>query len=489
MTPAETAMVMPMLARLSRSLPVFILLLLSFLMLLPRSALAEHTTLYVDAAATENGDGSRHRPFWRITDAVVRARVLRQDDSRQEERIAIHVRPGAYIGSYDPSHLASNPRLELLPIIVNVPDLSLEGGTELDIDTARLPTGAYPPESETLLTTDLPLTRGQVLLLIATTDDGMAGNGVSVSGFVMDAQGQDLPSIPGFDIYADRVSEFSIHNNLLRHAVSGAGTRLASGDVEANFCTSSNRGPGIFISGGSVTHPASVNLRRNRATQNDLGGAGIFAVANFVPLDLGANTLRLETLPMSYDINNPEDQQNIPDTLEATVESNDLSDNRAGPDGGSGYGLACRFYPPLRYTTADATQAMRGTLNVAVRGNRLSRNAHYGLIVDPGSSDRSTPRQLTATFQGAFEGNALIDNGRNTAMFAFANSLGLRASFGYMQHSTFDVAALDGELEGFDYDHPLEDPFDGSPVVGNVLLVNGQVQPNGIQITPPHWEP
>jgi len=74
-------------------------------------------------------------------------------------------------------------------------------------------------------------------------------------------------------------------------------------------------------------------------------------------------------------------------------------------------------------------------------------------------------------------------------MFAFANSLGLRASFGYMQHSTFDVAALDGELEGFDYDHPLEDPFDGSPVVGNVLLVNGQVQPNGIQITPPHWEP
>jgi hypothetical protein len=77
-------------------------------------------------------------------------------------------------------------------------------------------------------------------------------------------------------------------------------------------------------------------------------------------LDLGANTLRLDTLQMSYDINNPEDQQNIPDTLEATVESNDLSDNRTGPEGGSGYGLACRFYPPLRYTTADATQAIEG---------------------------------------------------------------------------------------------------------------------------------
>jgi hypothetical protein len=233
-----------------------------------------------------------------------------------------------------------------------------------------------------------------------------------------------------------------------------------------------------------MTHPARVNLRRNRSTQNGLGGAGIFAVANFVQLDLGANTLRLEPLQMSYDLNNPEDQQNIPDRLEATVESNDLSDNFAGPDGGSGYGLACRFYPPLRYTTADMTQAMRGTLNVVVSGNRLSRNANYGLIVDPGSSDRSTPRQLTGMFQGAFEQNALIENGRDAAMFAFMNSLGARETFKYMQHSTYQVADLDGELEGFDYDHPLEDPFDGSPVVGNTILYNGEAQPNGILITP-----
>ncbi len=314
----------------------------------------------------------------------------------------------------------------------------------------------------------------------------MAGDGVSVSGFVMDAQGQDLLTVPGFDIFADRVSEFSIHDNFLRHGASGAGTRLASGSLEANFCTSSNRGPGIFISGGSMTHPARVNLRRNRSTQNDLGGAGIFAVANFVQVDLGPNTLRLETLQMSYDVNNPEDQRNIPDTLEATVESNDLSDNRPGPEGGSGYGLACRFYPPFRYTTADATQAMRGTLNVTASGNRLSRNFNYGLIVDPGSSDRSTPRQLTGTFQGTFERNALIENGRNASMFAFINSLGIRENFKYMQHSTYQVADLDGELEEFDYDHPLEDPFDGSPVVGNAIIYNGTVQPNGIRITPRH---
>jgi hypothetical protein len=388
------------------------------------------------------------------------------------------------MGSYDPLHLADQPRLELLPIIVNVSDLSLEGETELDQDEDGLPTGTYPLESETLLTTDAPLMRGQVLLLIAKTDDGMAGNGVSVSGFVMDARGNELPTVPGFNIYADRVSEFSIHENFFRHG--GVATRLASGSVEANFCMSSHLGPGIFISGGSITHPARVNLRRNRATQNDLGGAGIFAVANFVQLLLGANTLRLETLQMSYDLDNREDQQNIPDTLEATVENNDLSDNLAGPDGGSGYGLACRYYPPFRYTTADPTQAMRGTLNVAVSGNRINRNANYGVIVDAGSSDRSTPRELTATFLGTFEQNALIDNGRNTSTFAFTNSLGIRGNFKYLQHSTYQVADLDGELEGFDYDHPLEDPFDGSPVVGNVIIYNGTVQPNGIRITPRH---
>src|SRR5262249_47064185 len=52
-------------------LTVFTLLVLVFLMLLARPALAERRTLYVDAAATENGDGSRHRPFWRITAALL----------------------------------------------------------------------------------------------------------------------------------------------------------------------------------------------------------------------------------------------------------------------------------------------------------------------------------------------------------------------------------------------------------------------------------
>src|SRR5713101_2436332 len=183
------------------------LLVLTPALLIAQPALARHADLYVDAAAKENGDGSREHPFWRITDGVVAARALRQQ--HHHHGITLHVLPGTYVGSYCPDHLAGNPKLELLPIIINVRDLSLEGGTELDEDADGLPTGTYPLESETLLTTDLSLTRGRALLLIATTTDGMAGNRVSVSGFVMGAQDLDPASL-GIGIYADRVSDFAI---------------------------------------------------------------------------------------------------------------------------------------------------------------------------------------------------------------------------------------------------------------------------------------
>src|SRR5437016_13608541 len=72
--------------------------------------------LYVNAAAVSNGDGSAAKPYWRITDAVSRAR----DDRRNAtipagETIVIHVAPGTYMGSYSPS--GSAVQMELLPIV------------------------------------------------------------------------------------------------------------------------------------------------------------------------------------------------------------------------------------------------------------------------------------------------------------------------------------------------------------------------------------
>src|SRR6516164_7369432 len=99
-------------SRRSSGLLTVFALLVGFPVLPARPAMAEHRTLYVDAAAAESGDGSRHRPFVRITGAVERARVLRQERDAHKGRIGIQVRPGTYTGSHYAADLAGNPKLE-----------------------------------------------------------------------------------------------------------------------------------------------------------------------------------------------------------------------------------------------------------------------------------------------------------------------------------------------------------------------------------------
>src|SRR5437899_2054448 len=80
--------------------------------------------IYVDAVALTNGDGSAANPYWRITDAVNRARNDRLSASvPADETIVIHVAPGIYVGSYSPPGSAS--QMELLPIVLNMPNVVL----------------------------------------------------------------------------------------------------------------------------------------------------------------------------------------------------------------------------------------------------------------------------------------------------------------------------------------------------------------------------
>src|SRR6266404_9380526 len=110
---------------------------LSFTRTLLCLALAAHCAesiraadLYVDTSANSDGDGTAARPYWRITDAVERARLLRQGASiLPSELIVIHVAAGAYLGSKEPSILAKNPRYEVLPVLLNMPNLTLAGST------------------------------------------------------------------------------------------------------------------------------------------------------------------------------------------------------------------------------------------------------------------------------------------------------------------------------------------------------------------------
>ncbi len=443
----------------------------SSLTIVESQALAK--SIFVNAAANQNGDGSAENPYRRITDAVERARATRQTS---DKKIIIHVARGVYVGSYDAARLASNPNLEVLPIILNVPQLVLRGGTVLDEDSLGLPTGT-DAESETIITADRALGLGQSLLLIAPTTDGMDGNRVTVAGFVLDAISGNS-NLRGRGIIVERVSDFAIRRNVIRHTYTGLQTRLASGVIEANLFLS-NYANGVGIEGGSIVDPAQVTVRANRATQN-LEGLILGVVANTFPLQLGANTLAVMPLQTTFDRNNAHDQNNIPDRLDATVIANDFSNNRSG-------GLRCFFLSPQFYNTQDETQPITGTIIATIGDNSFNGNGDYGIIVDAGFPFRNTPRQFTGVFIATFENNDLAGNGRAPAFFGFTRvfvSLGNapRALFKYLQQSSFDVTDEDGEFAVFDFDNPTIDPFDGAELL-NTLTINGTTYV-GRKVTP-----
>jgi hypothetical protein len=411
-------------------------------------------TIFVQAGAPPGGDGSAQTPYRRITDAVVNARTIRQFAN---DRIIIHVAAGTYVGSYDAAALGSNPDFEILPIILNVSKLALRGETSLIEDDGGLPTGT-DTGTETVITSDVPLALGQSLLVVAPTTDGMEPNDVTVSGFVLDAQIPGTSGLRGRAIIADRALGFVIRHNLIRHTFVSIETRLASGIIQGNLLVN-NTADGIDATGGSQAHPAEVVILGNRATKN-LEGIILVAIANTLVVQRGENEVTLSPLQTTFNRDDPLDEMNIPDTLEATVTANDFSGNS-----------------PNIYNTSDATQPITGTTVATVRNNLLRANGDYGIDVDAGFPLRSIPRELIATFEGTFSENDLGGNTRAPAFFGFTRlfvSLGInpRSQYKYLQDSRFDAVASDGEFAAFDFDNPASDPFDGT-ALRNRLTING----------------
>jgi hypothetical protein len=442
--------------------------------------LAQAADLYVDANAAAGGDGSTTSPYALITDAVGRARQLRSSAAiPATERVAIHVAAGNYVGTFNATALASNPNQEALPIILNVPNLTLAGATVMDHDSRGLPTGPGNGPQSKLKSSDLTDSDHQALIVVGRTSDGNAGDGVTVSGFIFGENNE------GLGIVVDRVFDFALLDNAFIHTFIAIITRLSSGVVDGNyFLGNSGIGPGI--GGGSINHPAKVTLSRNRSTKTYNSGADIRGEPSLRALDLGANTLTLEPLQLLFDRNSPQDAANIPDTLDVLVSNNDFSGNGTS-------GLVCfayAFNPLFGYTTADPSQPKTSVIQATVVGNTFNGNGAYGFLAEAGGSLRSNPRALTRTLAGTFTQNTLQGNGRAGTLFDFIAadvSLGAASiqSFKYLQNSSYQLTDLDGELAGFDYDNPATDPVSGT-VLNNTLSVNGAVIPSGTKISPLH---
>ncbi|HZR84546.1 MAG TPA: right-handed parallel beta-helix repeat-containing protein [Candidatus Binatia bacterium] len=445
------------------------------------------TDLYVAASGSPYASGSAANPYRRITDAVARARAERATAAiAPDDEIRIHVAPGMYVGSFDAAEVQEHREYEVLPIILNIPRLTLLGSTVLTRDERGLATETLPG-SESIVAPDVALRPNQYLVLVTRTADGSRGDGVTLDGFVFDGK---LGDLPGAAVFIDRVSEFRFTNNVVERSAFGVMTRLASGTIERNLLAD-NLELGSILTGGSRAQPATVLVRANRITRNAAHGIS-GAVGGWVRLvtDAGGNSIPLlEPLQTTFDRNNPADADNIPDTLNVTLDGNDVSDN-GDPNsrfGGTGIRLV-GIWPDLTYTTTDSSQPVTSSLVANVVGNTCDRNGAYGVAIEAGDTQRSAPRRFIQSLAVNFERNIFIGNDRAPALFTFTYWL---VSFGttpqiskkFAEASTFAVSDTDGELVMFDYDNPVTDPVSGA-VLNNTLTLNGVEAPQGKSITP-----
>ena len=383
--------------------------------------------------------------FATIQAAIAQARIDRlSPDFSPNETIIIHIAAGQYV--------------EKLPLILDVPNLRLEGETTLTTDGNGLPIG-FVDSTETRLIAQPALAGVQTILLIGPTSSDLTGIGITVQGLVLDA-GNGGSALDGRDITVDRVSRFSIQRNVLTgSAFIAVDGRASSGVIEENLIM--GVGCGSCISAGNQDAPANYSFLRNRSVENVFGGV----------LVAGS----------SYDgVHNPALLPVAPgttfDSVAAVISGNDLSDNNHDPNLSFGIRL-------FAIDSGIPAAQSAGNLTVSVTNNTITNNS-FGVVIDAGFPFRADQRLWTASFRTTFSGNTISGSNRAQALITFTRNSAaifpaeLKTGFKYLQDSTFTISDPGGDLNGYWFDHPSMDPIDGR-FLNNTLRVNGVTIPNG----------
>ncbi len=353
------------------------LLVLALPMLLAPPALAQQADLYVNAAAALGGDGSSGNPFLRITDAVARARGIRNGGSSAQ--IVIHVAPGAYVGSYT----TPGPRIEPLPIRLDVSGLELLGSTLMQRDERGWPTAAIEPGSETSLRADAPIIDSTQLLVVASTNPEAVVERVTIAQLSLDTTNADE------GLLVVRAQDFTVRDNYVKGGTNSTAIDIfrSSGQILGNYATGETYGVGIGP--GNPSSPAKVVVSGNRFVGNR--NAGVILVGS-------------DKLPL------PEA------ALSAVVCGNDLSNN--SDPGQVNLGLGLRVF-----AISMGASATSGSVTATICNNRI-RNNNFGVMMDAGFARRAQnfipdPRLYTGTFHLTFEDNEIAGNIRTPALISF----------------------------------------------------------------------
>jgi hypothetical protein len=437
-----------------------------------RGADAEQTPkmLYVDVthpkAQLFGSCSSPQVPCRRITDALARARVIRFEQMQKPgysedtvRPIVIEVEPGDYVGTYGPN---PNNVLEDLPLLLNVPKVTIRGKTVMNFDASGLPVSVVD-DTRTTVRSQETLSAGQFLVGILQTlrnSDGTItlGNGAGVENLVIRPGG-------GPGVKCQEVRGVAIRHNLIGDEsgplqASGTLCSSGSGTFEGNLYIHNVLGAGF--AGGPEDSPSDFVFQGNRSLANSSGSifvGGSVDPSVFSTFDLGSYETEFTVVGRAVE------------TLYKTtvvISGNDLSDNTDQPGFSFGIRIATRF---------DMPGGLPGNVTATIWNNTIAGN-QVGIMIDAGF-----PRRIYPPFSGELDivlsGNSISDSNTLKASVSFNRTFAANiANWKYLQDTTYTISDPDLTLQGAPVEHPATDPLDGR-VLNNRLYYNGVVIPEG----------
>lgn len=392
---------------------------------------AQPRTIHVDDDAVPGGSGTASAPYNNLADAVAAAGTT-------SAAVVIKVAPGDYA-------IAST-------LVIDRP-LELRGSSVLIDDADGWPTGDVAAGTETRVFASNALPQ----LVRVGRGDASVISDVTIRGFVFDGTSTDI------SMWSTRVQDYWVADNVFRGSARlGFLSVASSGRATGNYATGA-RGAGLLFLGGYPTSPSNVVVQGNRSVGNINGGMVLNGASISIP-ELG-------------------------DQLNATVRDNDLS-GQTGPEA-----VGLRLYPLRRDIGAPGDSQSSGNIKALVADNRIQGN-RIGIAIEAGFTYRRVgtlcdSRVYSGTIDVELADNTLAGNQYAPALVSFtkdsvAFSPATLPLWQYLHGATYTISDRDGELEDAWIDHPASDPFLGpcpgdatNEALGNVLIYNGVVLPNG----------
>lgn len=399
----------------------------------------------VDKTSPDIGDGIH---FARIGDAIAEARAVRVERGEQESaacRITIEVASGSYLGSVNQS---ADPSLEQLPLVIDVPDVTLKGALRMGIDAGGRATGVGQSEDVTTVGPISPLiSQAQFsapIIVVNGHPAGFQGNGAVIEGFAFQSGHAGVDAVfGGLAIFSLRVHDLVVSGNRFEAGFSeSVDLRATSANVDRNH-----------LSGGGVTcdiclaGPGDYKAEGNRLLEGGIPGFLVIP-ATLIPV---ATMVEQYTLPTSA-------------TVSATLVNNEVRNHLRKP-----VGVGIRVG-----AIGVGAPNVDGLAKVEARDNLLVSN-NFAIIVEAAFPVANTLRkgdiELTLhgnIFSASCQNHVLVSLSRHTT------GLGL-ASAPYLLNSSYTLS-LGGDIAWDDvwYSHPAG--------FGNTLTVDGVVIPNGSRV-------